>query len=175
MQSKATTVEQYLEELPEDRRRTMEAVRKVILKNLDKDYEEGMQYGMISYCVPHRVYPAGYHCDPTVPLPFVCLSSQKNYMSLHLMCIYGSGDELSRFQREWAKTGKKLNMGKACVRFKKVEDVALDVIGETIKRVPAKKYIAWCESYKSKMSRTSAAANQKMKSAKATRKKRKPA
>ena len=89
MQSKATTVEQYLAELPEDRRKAIEAVRQVILKNLDKDYEEGIQYGMIGYYVPHRVYPAGYHCDPKQPLPFAGLASQKNYMSLYLMCVYG--------------------------------------------------------------------------------------
>ncbi len=78
MQSKATTVAQYLAELPEDRRAAIAAVREVILKNLVKTFEEGMQYRMISYYVPHRVYPAGYHCDPKQPLPFTCLGSQKN-------------------------------------------------------------------------------------------------
>ena len=146
MQSKVTTVEQYLAELPEDRRKAIEAVRQVILKNLDKDYEEGIQYGMIGYYVPHRVYPAGYHCDPKQPLPFAGLASQKNYMSLYLMCVYGESDHSKWFREAWAKTGKKLDMGKSCVRFKKLEDLALDVIGETIKRVPAKKYIEYCES-----------------------------
>jgi hypothetical protein len=146
MQSKATSVEQYLADLPEDRRKAIEAVRQVVLKNLDKDYEEGMQYGMIGYYVPHRVYPAGYHCDPKQPLPFASLGSQKNHMSLYLMCVYGSTDLAKWFQEAWAKTGKKLDMGKSCVRFEKVEDLALDVIGEAIKRVPAKKYIAHCEA-----------------------------
>jgi hypothetical protein len=146
MQSKATTVEQYLAELPEDRRKAIEAVRQVVLKNLDKDYEEGMQYGMIGYYVPHRVYPAGYHCDPKQPLPFASLASQKNHMALYLMCVYGESDHSNWFREAWAKTGKKLDMGKSCLRFKKVEDLALDVIGETIKRVPAKKYIAHCEA-----------------------------
>jgi len=82
MQSKATTVEQYLAELPEDRRAAIEAVRKVILKNLDKDYEEGMSYGMIGCFVPHHVYPAGYLCDPKQPLSYAGLASQKNHMSL---------------------------------------------------------------------------------------------
>jgi hypothetical protein len=145
MQSKATTVEQYLSELPADRRAALEAVRKVVLKNLDKDYEEGMQYGMIGYYVPHRVYPAGYHCDPKQPLPFAGLASQKNHMSLYLMCTYGDSDHSRWFQQAWAKTGKKLDMGKSCVRFKKLEDLALDVIAEAIKRVPAKKYIEHCE------------------------------
>ncbi len=91
MQSKATTVEQYLAELPEDRRAAISAVRQLILKSLDQDYEEGMQYGMIGYYVPHRLYPAGYHTDPKQPLPFACLASQKNYMSLYMMTVYGEG------------------------------------------------------------------------------------
>ena len=132
MQSKATTVEQYLSELPEDRRKAIEAVRQVVLKNLDKDYEEGIQYGMIGYFVPHRVYPAGYHCDPKQPLPFASLASQKNHMALYLMCVYGESDHSKWFQQAWAKSGKKLDMGKSCIRFKKVDDLALDVIGEAI-------------------------------------------
>lgn len=146
MQSKATTVEQYLRELPEDRRKALEAVRRVILENLDKDFEEGMSYGMIGYYVPHRVYPAGYHCDPKQPLPFANLASQKNHMALYLMCIYGDTPLASWFREAWAKTGKKLDMGKACVRFKKVDDLALDVIGEAIRRVPARAYIDHCET-----------------------------
>jgi hypothetical protein len=145
MQSKAVTVEQYLSQLPEDRRDAINAVRRVILDNLDNDYEEGMQYGMIGYYVPHRIYPAGYHCDPTKPLTYACLASQKNYMSLYLMCVYGGGEHAKWFQTAWANTGKKLDMGKACVRFKKLEDLALDVIGEAIKRMPAKKYVEYYE------------------------------
>ena len=144
MQSKAATVEAYLAGLPEDRRQALEAVRKVVLKNLDKDYEEGIQYGMIGYYVPHRVHPPGYHCDPKQPLPFAGLASQKNYMSLYLMCIYGDSEHAEWFRRAWAKTGKKLDMGKSCLRFKKVDDLALEVIGEAIKRVPASKYIKHC-------------------------------
>jgi hypothetical protein len=146
MQSKATTVEQYLAGLTDDRRRALEAVRQVLLENLDQDYEEGIQYGMIGYYVPHRVYPAGYLCDPKQPLPFAGLASQKNYMSLYVMCVYGDTPHSDWFQKAWAKTGKKLDMGKACIRFKKVEDLALDVIAEAIRRVPAKTYIAHCEA-----------------------------
>jgi Domain of unknown function (DU1801) len=150
MQSKATTVAEYLASLPEERRKVVEAVRKVIRANLDKQYEEGMQYGMIGYYVPHKVFPAGYHCDPKQPLPFAALASQKNHLSLYLMGIYcghpdgANGEETAEttwFRTAWAKTGKKLDMGKSCVRFKKVEDLALDVIGEAIKRVPARTYI----------------------------------
>jgi hypothetical protein len=146
MQSKAATVQQYLSELPEDRRTALEAVRRVVLKNLDKDFEEGIQYGMIGYYVPHTVYPPGYHCDPSQPLPFAALASQKNYMSLYLMCVYGDSPLSQWFRAAWAKTGKKLDMGKSCVRFKQVDDLALDVIGEAIKRVTAKSYIAHCEA-----------------------------
>lgn len=146
MQSKATTVEQYLSELPEDRRKALEAVRQVILQNLDKDFEEGIQYGMIGYYVPHRVYPAGYHRDSKQPLPFAHLASQKNYMSVYLMCIYGDSNHSKWFQDAWAKTGKKLDMGKACIRFKKLDDLALDVIAEAIRRVPARKYVEHCEA-----------------------------
>ena len=144
MQSNATTVEAYLKGLPNDRRAAIETVRKVILKNLDKDYEEGMQYGMIGYYVPHRVFPAGYHCDPRQPLPFANLGSQKNHMALYLMCIYGDSEHAKWFRDAWSKTGKKLDMGKACVRFKKLDDLALDVVGEAIKRMPAKKWIKCC-------------------------------
>jgi hypothetical protein len=145
-QPKAATVDAYLAALPDDRRKALEAVRKVIRKNLDKNYEEGTQYGMIGYYVPHRVYPAGYHCDPKQPLPFAGLASQKNYMSLYLMCTYGSAENAKWFREAWAKTGKKLDMGKACVRFKKLEDLPLEVVGEAIRRVPAKKYIAHIEA-----------------------------
>lgn len=146
MQSKAITVEAYLAELSPERRSALESVRKVILANLDSEYEEGMQYGMVGYFVPHRIYPAGYHCDPSQPLPFVGLASQKNYMSVYLMCVYGNEELATWFQAEWTRTGKKLDMGKSCIRFKKTEDLALEVIGEAIQRVPARKFIAFYES-----------------------------
>lgn len=141
MPAKPATVEEYLATLPEDRRAAVEAVRKVILKNLGKGFEEGMQYGMIGYYVPHSVYPAGYHCDPKQPLPYAGLASQKNSISLYLMGLYGSPEDDAWFREAWGKTGKKLDMGKSCVRFKKLEDVPLDVIGQAIKRIPAKTYI----------------------------------
>ncbi len=146
MQSKAKTVAEYIASLPADRRPDIEAVRKVILKNLDKDYEEGMQYGMIGYYIPHKVFPAGYHCDPKQPLPFAALASQKGYMALHMMGLYLNEEHQEWFRKEWAKTGKKLDMGKACIRFKKLDDLPLDVIGQTVARIPAKKYIAYYEA-----------------------------
>jgi hypothetical protein len=152
MQSTAATVKEYLASLPSDRRAAISAVRDVILKNLDADYEEGIQYGMIGYYVPHRIFPAGYYCDPRQPLPFAALASQKNHMAIYLMSVYcgctpGQGNSHSDwFQNAWRATGKKLDMGKSCIRFKKLEDVALDVLGEAIKRIPAKKWMDICTS-----------------------------
>ncbi len=153
MQSKAKTVEEYLAGLPDDRREVISAVRAVILKNLSKGYEEGMHYGAIGYCVPHSVYPPGYHCDPKQPLPFAGLASQKQYMTLSLMCVYGDPEHEAWFRAAWTKTGKKLNMGKSCVRFRKIEDVPLKVVGEAIRRVPAKKFIEHYEEVLQSMGR----------------------
>ena len=146
MQSKAKTVAQYLSALPKDRREALKAVRSTILKNLPKGYAEGMQYGAIGYFVPHSVYPPGYHCDPKQPLPFGGLASQKNHMAIYLMCVYSDPELEAWFREAWAKTGKKLDMGKSCVRFKKLDDVALNVIGQVIRRVPVKKFIEFYES-----------------------------
>jgi hypothetical protein len=145
MQSKATTVAAYLKSLPDDRRTALEAIRKVILKNLDKDYEEGMGYGMMGYYVPHSVYPPGYHCDPKQPLSFAGMASQKNHMSLYLMCIYYDPAHQAWFRKAWTANGRKLDMGKCCVRFRKLEDVPLKVVGEAIRRVPVKRLIAMYE------------------------------
>jgi hypothetical protein len=146
MQSKATTVEQYLAELPEDRRAAIQAIRAVIRANLPAGIAEGMQYGMIGYFVPHSVYPPGYHCDPKQPLPFAALASQKNYISIYLSCVYCDSQHAAWFREAWAKTGKKLDMGKSCVRIKSLDDVPLKVIGQAIKRVPVKKFIDLYES-----------------------------
>ncbi len=147
MQSKATTVAAYLAQLPDDRKAALQAIRKVILANLDKGYEESIQYGHIGYYVPHSVYPPGYHCDPRQPLPFVAIASQKQHMAIYMMGLYcgcSGNDETAHvnwFREAWARTGKKLDMGKSCIRFKKLEDVALDVLGEAVKRQPASLYI----------------------------------
>ena len=141
MTSKATTVAQYLKELPEDRRKTVEAIRNTILKNLDKGFQETMQYGMIGYSVPHSIYPAGYHCDPKQPLPFAGIGNQKNHIGIYLFCIYADEGASKAFVEGWKKTGKKLDMGKGCIRVKKLDDVALDVLGKTIKGAKLKKFI----------------------------------
>src|SRR5690606_25553305 len=117
MISKAATVEQYLASLPEDRRAAIAAIRKVILDNLDKGVQETIQYGMIGYSVPHSVYPPGYHCDPRQPLPYAGLASQKGHMSLYLFSIYTDSNLQRWFHQAWRASGKKLDMGKACIRF----------------------------------------------------------
>lgn len=164
MQSKATTVEAYLAELPEDRRAAIRAVRAVILKNLDKDFREGMQYGMIGYHVPHSIFPQGYHCDPKQPLPFAGLASQKNSMSLYVMSVYADAGEESWVRAQFERAGKRLDMGKCCIRFKRLEDLPLDVVGEMIRRVPAKAHIAYYLSTmdtRSRVGAVAAAAKQK--------------
>ena len=100
-----------------------------------------MQYGIIGYVVSHSIYSAGYHCDPKQPLPFAGLASQKNHMSIYLMCIYSDREQEAWFREAWAKTGKRLDMGKSCVRFKTIDDVPLKVIGQAINRVSVKKFI----------------------------------
>ncbi len=141
MTSNAETVDEYLASLPPNRRSAISAVRDVFLKNIDPGFEEGMLYGMISYYVPLSVFPAGYHCDPTKPVNFASLGSQKSHMAIYLMCVYGSPVAEKQFRDDWAESGKKLDMGKSCVRFKKLDDVALDAVGQTIASVSMKKYV----------------------------------
>lgn len=164
MKSSAITVDQYLESLPTDRRAVIQAVREIILRNLPTGYVECMTYGMIGYVVPHSLYPAGYHCDPTLPLPLANLGSQKNHMALHLMSCYGDETIANWFRASWLATGKKLDMGKACIRFKKLEDLPLDLIGKVIARVSVKDYTARIDKFLG--SRASAKATAKARASK---------
>jgi len=162
MQSKASSVPEYLASLPDDRRNALESLRKVFAAHMDPLFEEGMQYGMIGYYLPHRVYPAGYHCDPKQPLPFAGLASQKNHLSLYLMCLYSEAADLKWFSEEWAKSGHKLDMGRCCVRFRRIEDVPLDVVAALLRRVTAKAYVEHYESnIRSSTSKASAKAKAK--------------
>ena len=138
----ASTVAQYLAALPADRRAALSAVRKAINESLPDGYEEGMQFGMIGWYVPLFVYPAGYGENPKVPLPLVALASQKSGMVLHFLSFYGHPTLSTWFTSEYKKSGKKLDMGKGCVRFKKLDDLALDVVGRTIARVSVKEHMA---------------------------------
>jgi uncharacterized protein YdhG (YjbR/CyaY superfamily) len=138
----ASTVAQYLAALPANRRAALSAVRKVINENLPDGYEEGMQFGMIGWYVPLSMYPAGYGENPKVPLSFVALASQKSGMVLHFLCFYGHPTLSTWFTSEYKKSGKKLDMGKGCVRFKSLEDLALDVVGRTVARVSVEEHMA---------------------------------
>lgn len=146
MAKKPQTVRDYVASLPPDRRAAVETLRKVVLANLDPGIEEGMQYGMIGYFIPHARYPAGYHCDPAQPLPFAGLASQKGHLSLYLMGCYPEGPWKDRFVKAWKASGKKLDMGAACVRFKSIDQVPLDVVADTIRDMTVDAYIAQYES-----------------------------
>jgi hypothetical protein len=147
MKSSATTVAEYLEQLPEDRKAAISKVRSVIRKHLPKGYVECFSYGMIGYVVPLKVYPNTYNGQP---LMIAALGSQKNYMSLHLLAVYGHKEIETWFRARYKESGKKLDMGKACVRFKKLEDLPLDLVGEVIARVTVDKFIAFCEQVRRK-------------------------
>ncbi len=146
MPTKPTTVTEYLASLPADRSKAIRTIRSVIRKNLPKGYEEGLQYGMLGYFVPHSVYPGGYHCDPEQPLPFLSVASQKNHIGLYLFCVYMDTDLQQWFVKAWKATGKKLDMGKACVRVKHVDDIPLELLGELVRRCPVDAFIAQYES-----------------------------
>ena len=142
MQSAAKSVDEYLQQLPESRREFVSAIRHTIRSHLQAGFAEGMQYGMIGYFVPHHLHPSGYHCDPREPVPFASLAAQKNYVSVYLYCIYTNPELMSWFQGAWLATGKRLDIGKSCIRLRKLEDVPLDLIGETIGRVSVKDFLA---------------------------------
>lgn len=144
MQSKATTVEEYLASLPDDRRKPIDALRKQIKKKLPRGFEEVMSYGMIGYVVPHKLYPPGYHCTPALPLPFMNLASQKNFIAVYHMALY-EGSLLNWFKEEWSKVSdKKLDMGKSCIRFKKPDDIPYELIGALASKMTPQQ---WIERY----------------------------
>ena len=151
MQSKATTVDQYLSEVPPERQEAMNKLRKIISKNLPKGFKEGMGYGNMGYFVPHSIYPAGYHCNPKDPLPFAGIASQKNSINFYHMGIYADPKLLKWFVDEYAKVGVgKLDMGKSCVRFKKPENIPFDLIGELCTKITVEK---WIEIYEKNLKR----------------------
>ena len=151
MQSQATTVDQYLSEVPPEKQEAINKLRKVILKNLPKGYKEVMSYGMMGYCVPHTIYPAGYHCNPKEPLPFAMLASQKNSVNFYHMGIYMEPKLLTWFTDEYAKTGLgKLDMGKSCMRFKNAENIPYKLIGDLMTKLTVEK---WIEMYEKKLKR----------------------
>lgn len=141
------TAREYLASLPEERRHDLAAVRSVILDNLPAGYQEAMQHGMLSYQVPLAVYPDTYNGQPAA---IACLASHKGTMSLYLMGVYASPERRRRFEQAWKKAGKKLDMGKSCVRFKRAEDLPLHVIGDTIASIGVDQYVAMLRSVDAK-------------------------
>ncbi len=146
MKTNSDTVEKYLSELPEDRKLPMINLRNIIKNNIPNGFEEVMSYGMIGYVVPHSVYPNGYHCNPKLPLPYINIGSQKNFIVLHHLGIYGNNEILDWFVAEYPKHAKhKLDMGKGCVRFKKINEIPYKLIEELINKISLEKYIAQYE------------------------------
>ena len=147
MQSTEKSPDKYIESLPDDRKKAMTELRKVILKNLPKGFQEGMGYGMMGYAVPHSLYPNGYHCDPKQPLPFIGIASQKNFIALYHMGIYADQNLCKWFTDEFKKVSKlKLDMGKSCIRFKKTESIPLELIGRLVSKMSPKDWITLYES-----------------------------
>ena len=134
-------IETYLSNLPDDRREALEELRSVILQNLPGGYEEGMQYGMIGYYVPHELYPDGYHCDSSQPVPFIGIDSKKRHMSIHFFGIYVNPKAKEAFVKGWKESGCRLDMGAACFRFRRIEDVPLAHFGKTIKSLSVKTFL----------------------------------
>ena len=149
MQSKASTPEEYIKELPKERAEAISKLRKEIRKNLPKGFKEGMGYGMISYVIPHSLYADGYHCDPELPLPFMNLASQKNYISVYHMGVYAENELGKWFAKEYAKlnTGK-LDMGKCCIRLKNIDNIPYKLIGELASKMTVLEWIAIYEKVK---------------------------
>ncbi len=145
MKIEAKSPDDYISKLPEDRREVMSNLRQAVLDNLPKGFSEEMSYGMIGYVVPHSLYPEGYHCDPKLPLPFMNIASQKNFVAFYHMGIYADKKLLEWFVKEYPKHSKyKLDMGKSCIRFKRMGDIPYDLIGELVRKVSVDD---WIEMY----------------------------
>lgn len=142
MQNQANSPEDYISQAPEDRQEALKKLRKTINNNLPKEFEEGIQYGMIGYYVPHSVYPDGYHCDPKTPLPFMSFASQKNSINLYHSGIYVVPEIHDWFVNEYPKHSKrKLDMGKSCIRFKKIDEIPFNLIGELCTKLSVSEWI----------------------------------
>lgn len=142
----ANNVEQYLELIPIERKESVQKLRDIILKNLPKGFVEVVGYGMPSYVVPHSIFPDGYHCDPKLPLPFMSFASHKNFVAFHHMGIYANPKLMEWFVDEYPKYSKlKLDMGKSCIRFKKINEIPYQLIGELVSKVTVEE---WIQLYK---------------------------
>ncbi len=142
MQYKASTPDEYIEAIPEERKAAMSTLRKVIKDNLPQGFSEVINYGMIGYVVPHSLYPGGYHCDPKLPLPFMNIASQKNFIAVYHSGIYADKDLMDWFVSEYPKYVKtKLDMGKSCIRFKKIDQIPMELIGELASKMTPQQWI----------------------------------
>lgn len=147
MQSQAKSVEEYMNQVPDNQREAITFFRKTILENIPSGFSEQMNYGMIGYVVPHSIYPKGYHCDPKLPLPFLGLAAQKNFIAFYHMGIYANPDLLHWFTEEFPKHTKlKLDMGKSCIRFKNVSQIPYILIGELVQKIGVADWINLYES-----------------------------
>lgn len=149
MKTEGKTVEEILSNVPSERADTFKKLHETIVKNLPEDFELAISYGMLGYVVPHSIYPAGYHCKPTEPLPFASIASQKNSINFYHMGIYSQPELLDWFVAEYPKHSKqKLDIGKSCIRFKKLEEIPFELIGELMTKTSAKE---WIDLYESKL------------------------
>jgi uncharacterized protein YdhG (YjbR/CyaY superfamily) len=147
MQSSAATIEEYLTSLPEERKNSFLKLRETILNNLPKGFTEELSYGMLGYLVPHSIYPVGYHCNPKLPLPFINIASQKNFVALYHMGIYAKPELLEWFVAEYPKYSKqKLDMGKSCIRFKKMDDIPFELIAQLVQKMSVEDWISCYET-----------------------------
>lgn len=150
MQSKATSIDQYISELPEDRKIIIKQLVETIRENIPEGFGEGMGYGMPAWFVPHSIYPKGYHCDPRQPVPFLSIASQKNHISFYHMALY-EGSLLNWFLEEWSKTSsRKPDLGKSCLRFKKAADIPFELLGRLISRISV---TSWIDTYEKNLQR----------------------
>ncbi|MDA9563602.1 DUF1801 domain-containing protein [Flavobacteriales bacterium] len=142
MKIEATTVAEYLEHIPEERKVPMNKLRQTILENIPIGFSEELNYGMIGFVVPHSLYPGGYHCSPELPLPFLNIASQKNFIGVYHMGIYADKELLNWFETEYPKHCKrKLDMGKSCIRFKKIDEIPYELIGELVSKMTPQNWI----------------------------------
>ena len=147
MQSDFKTPQEYLDSLPEERKIAIEKLRKVIKLNLPEGFQEEISYGMLGYVVPHSIYPKGYHCKPNLPLPFMNVASQKNFIALYHMGVYVNPELLNWFVAEYSKlVQSKIDMGKSCIRFKKIEDIPYELIGELASKMTVSEWISIYEN-----------------------------
>ena len=147
MQIKADNPDSYIDQVPGDRKEVIQKLRKSILENLPTGFNEKMSYGMIGFVVPYSIYPDGYYCDPKLPLPFISIASQKNFVALYHMGMYADNNLLQWFSAEYPKhSTPKLDMGKSCIRFKKVNEIPYKLIGELVGKMSVKEWIKLYET-----------------------------